>query len=119
MVQHAGEVWIVLDALDECRTRKGHPTEGLLRWIESIRSSQEINIHLLATSRPEQDIKSAIETWVRQQDVIPIQSDLVAEDICAYVHTKVREDKGLSRWKSRPDVQDEIESTLTQKAHGM
>lgn len=30
MVQQAGEVWIILDALDECQTRKGYSAEGLL-----------------------------------------------------------------------------------------
>ncbi|KAF4546475.1 Ankyrin repeat protein [Lasiodiplodia theobromae] len=119
MVQQAGEVWIILDALDECQTRKGHSAEGLLSWIENIRSSQERNVHILATSRPEQDIKSATERWARKKDIIPIQSDLVAEDIRAYIHTKVKENDGLSRWKTRPDVQGEIESALTQKAHGM
>lgn len=119
MVQQAGEIWIVLDALDECLTQKGNPDEGLLSWIESIRISQQINVHIHATSRPEQDIQLAIERWAHKQDIIPIQSDLVAEDIRAYVHARVRQYEGLSRWKSRPDVQDEIESTLTQKAHGM
>lgn len=119
MVQVAGEVWIILDALDECQTRVGHSAEGLLSWIESIRSSQQTNFHILATSRPEQEIQSTIKKWAREQDIIPIQSDLVAEDIRAYVHTKVREHDDLSRWQSRPDVQDQIESALTQKAHGM
>lgn len=114
MVQEAGQVWIILDALDECQTRK-----GLLSWIESIRSSQRTNIHLLATSRPEQDIKSAIEMWAHKQDIVPIQSDLVKGDIRAYVHTRVREHEGLSRWQNQPDVQKLIEDTLTDKADGM
>ncbi|KAF4534640.1 uncharacterized protein LTHEOB_12918 [Lasiodiplodia theobromae] len=118
MVQEAGEVWIILDALDECQTRKGHSAEGLLSWMESIRSSQQTNVHILATSRPEQDIKSAIEKWNRKQ-VISIQSDLVANDIDAYIHTRVRQHTGLSRWQKKPDVQKLIEVTLSNKADGM
>lgn len=78
-----------------------------------------MNVNILATSRPEQDIQSYIKKWAREQDIIQIQSDLAAEDIRAYIHTKVREHDGLSRWQWRTDVQDEIESALTQKAYGM
>ena len=60
MIEQVKEVWIVLDALDECRTRKGPPTEGLLSWMRDLLSSEQRNVHLLVTSRPEQDIKSGI-----------------------------------------------------------
>lgn len=119
MIQQVGEVWIVLDALDECQIRKEYPVGGLLPWIEHLLGSQQTNVHLLVTSRPEQDIKSAIGNWAREQDIVPIQSGLVAEDIRAYVHTRVRKHQGLSRWQSRPEEQGEIEAALTEKANGM
>ncbi|KAF5521492.1 hypothetical protein CGCA056_v006881 [Colletotrichum aenigma] len=81
MVQQIGEVWIVLDALDECQTRTGPRNEGLLHWIERVLHSPQLNIHLLITSRPEHDIKSALERFV--DDQIILQSDLVTEDIRA------------------------------------
>lgn len=117
MIQQAGEVWVILDALDECPKRKEHSTEGLLHWIESIQSSQEMNVHLLVTSRREEDIKSAIETWSRTENIIAIQSDLVKEDIRAYVRKEIRQN--LRTWKDRPGIQKEIEDTLTGKADGM
>lgn len=119
MLQQAGEVWIILDALDECSTRKEHSAGGLLPWIENIRSSQQANVHILVTSRPEQDIKSAIEKWARKQDIIPIRSGLVAKDINAYIRERVREHEGLSRWQKQVHVQKLIEDTLTVKADGM
>ncbi|KND89507.1 Ankyrin repeat domain-containing protein 50 [Tolypocladium ophioglossoides CBS 100239] len=119
MVQQAGSVFIVLDALDECQTRKAYPTGGLLPWIQSLVDSQQTNVHLFVTSRSEQDIKSAIETWARNQDIIHIKSDLVADDISAYIHARVRQNEGLKRWQSRPEVQDEIEAVLEEKANGM
>ncbi|KAI3326599.1 purine and uridine phosphorylase [Xylariaceae sp. AK1471] len=61
MVEEAGEVWIVLDALDECQTSTEHPRQRLLEWIRDLIMSK-INIHLLATSRPEEDIKTTIES---------------------------------------------------------
>lgn len=118
MIQQAGEVWIVLDALDECQTRKEYPAGGILFWLQSLRNSQ-INVHLLITSRPEHDIEETIEKWARKEDIIPLQSNLIGDDIRAYIEARVRDSEGLSRWKTRPDIQKEIEGTLIEKARGM
>lgn len=118
MIQQAGEVWVILDALDECRTLNEHRPWGLLPWIQRFQDSQ-MNCHILITSRPEQDIESAIKSRAREQDIIPIHSDLIEGDIRSYVHTRVKEHKGLNRWQSRPDIQTEIETTLIGKANGM
>ena len=56
MIEQVKEVWLVLDALDECSTRRGPSTEGLLSWIREVLNSEQRNVHLLVTSRPEQDI---------------------------------------------------------------
>jgi len=48
-----------------------------------------------------------------------IQSDLVADDIRAYVRTRIREGNGLSRWRLQQDIQQEIENRLMEKAGGM
>ena len=119
MIRLVDEVWIVLDALDECCTRRGTPTEGLLSWITDLRNSGQRNVHLLVTSRPEQDIEAEVRKWARDEDITPIQSSLITDDIRGYVRTRVRDDKALERWRSRPDVQDEIETRLMEKAGGM
>lgn len=117
MVHQAGEVYIVLDALDECRTLKEYQTGGLLPWIQSL-ISQQVNVHLFATSRQEHSIASTIESWVCHRDFVAIQAQ-VSEDISSYVHARVREYCGLKRWYSRPEVQDEIEAVLKKQANGM
>jgi Cdc6-like AAA superfamily ATPase len=120
MIEQAGEVWIVLDALDECRTRAGSETQGLLKWIAAVLNSSQKNIHLLVTSRPEQDISSGLNDIVlEEKTTVSIQSDLVKSDIETYVKVKVRQGDGLKRWRYRPDVQDKIESHLVKKANGM
>jgi hypothetical protein len=118
MIQQAGEVWIVLDALDECQRREEFPDVGLLSWIEDLHKCHG-NIHLLVTSRPEQDIKRAIERWAGSDKMIQVQSELVESDIQDYIHARVRGDGGLKRWQSRPNVQSEIEATLIKNADGM
>jgi Cdc6-like AAA superfamily ATPase len=108
------EVWIVLDALDECDTRK-----GLLPLIRNVLQSDRRNVHLLVTSRPEHDIESEITGFAHEDNMIKLQSSLTTNDIRDYVHTRVRKDDDLKRWRSRPKVQDEIETQLMKKANGM
>ena len=119
MIQQVGEVWIILDALDECRERDWERTEGMSSWMKDLLQLDKRNVHLLMTSRPEQHIESEIMQWAGSNDVVPIEGDGVAEDIRAYVHTRIRQDKHLKRWRSRPDVQDEIEVRLMKEAAGM
>lgn len=119
MIKQAKEVWIVLDALDECMTRRGPPTEGLLSWIRGLLDSEERNVHLVVTSRPEHDIESELRELPQNQNIVPLESDLVTDDIRAYVGKRVRKGKGFMRWQTRPSIQQEIESGLMEKANGM
>ncbi|KAI0379047.1 hypothetical protein F5Y04DRAFT_290521 [Hypomontagnella monticulosa] len=73
MVQQTDEVWIVLDALDECSSQNGN-RDTLLRFIQTIRDLQ-MNIHLLVTSRPEQDISATIGSYSSGGDIIPIDDN--------------------------------------------
>jgi len=119
MIEQVKEVWLVLDALDECSTRKGLSTEGILSWIREVLNSEQRNVHVLVTSRLERDIESGLMKFAYNDDVVPIQSSLITDDIRAYVHTRVRGDEDLKRWRNRPVIQDEIETRLMEKADGM
>ncbi|KAK6536091.1 hypothetical protein TWF281_000337 [Arthrobotrys megalospora] len=120
MVEQIKDVWLVLDALDECSTRSGSATEGLLSWISEVLNSGQINVHLLATSRPESDIESKVMGLTQIENIIPIQSSRITDDISTYIRARVRdEDSGLKRWRSHPEVQSEIETCLIKKANGM
>jgi len=119
MIGSSEGVYIVLDALDECQTRTGSHTEGFFAWIKDLLGSRQKNVHLIATSRPEQDIQSTLTELIDEEHRIPIQSDLTRDDINAYIRTRVREGDGLKRWRKQQDVQEEIEAALMQKANGM
>lgn len=113
MISATDEVWIILDGLDECETEGRQPVDGVIPWIKRLRMP---NVHLLVTSRPEQNIKVELECWAGFEELIPLQSSVVAEDISAYIHTKVRQ---MSRWESRLDIQNLIMVTLHTRACGM
>jgi Cdc6-like AAA superfamily ATPase len=120
MIDQAQEIYIVLDAIDECRTRKGPMSEGLLAWIQSLSDLEQRNVHLLVTSRPEHDIEIVLRKLAQSdEDIVPIQSELIEDDIRSYVHTRVKTSDGLKRWRSRTDVLDEIQRVLMGKAQGM
>ncbi|PMB70810.1 Vegetative incompatibility protein HET-E-1 [Beauveria bassiana] len=115
MMQECGEVWLVLDGLDECETRSQNAVGGTMPWIQKLRGSLT-NIHLLVTSRPGHDIQSCIETWACAEEMISLQSDLVAHDIKAYIETQVQQ---IKRWQAKPDVQRLIATTLRDGANEM
>jgi hypothetical protein len=112
------EVWLVLDALDECDTRKGSSTEGILSWIRETLESKQRNIHLLVTSRPETDIAFEIKAFAQECNIVHLQRSLITNDIRAYVRTRLECD-GFTRWTSKPAILNEIENTLMKKADGM
>ena len=50
---------------------------------------------------------------------INIQNELVNSDISTYIYERLRFDPSLKRWRKDPKVQEEIRSTLTEKADGV
>lgn len=113
IIQKVGEMFIVLDALDECESR-----EGLLRWLRGLRDN-DINVHVLATSRPEIDIRAEFEELCRDKESVVVHDGLVDADIRSYVHAQVKSQKTFQLWENRPDIQEEIENSLVSKANGM
>src|SRR5437667_10246899 len=114
MLQTFHETFIILDALDECKER-----HELLEDIEKIAGWKTERLHILATSRRENDIEQRIEPLINDQEQICIQSALVNDDIRAYVHERLQTDWRLRRWQKKPEVQQEIQRTLMDKADGM
>ncbi|KAJ5632891.1 hypothetical protein N7490_009230 [Penicillium lividum] len=114
MLNHVKTVQIVIDALDECVTRK-----DLLLWIEGLISLKHSGLHLLVTSRQEEEIESGLQKLIYDGGIIPIQQDLINGDIRTYVRQRLLNGRGFERWSSHLDVQRKIEIELMLKANGM
>ncbi|KAF7506336.1 hypothetical protein GJ744_011909 [Endocarpon pusillum] len=108
------EIYLILDALDECSDRL-----ALLVDIEEFNSWKDANLHILTTSRRERDIEEFLEPFNEDQGKISIQSTLVNDDIRAYVHDRLQTDRSLKRWQKELKVLQEIENALMEKANGM
>ncbi|KAG9526562.1 Pfs, NACHT and ankyrin domain protein, partial [Aureobasidium melanogenum] len=114
VLQETSRVTVVLDALDECTTRR-----ELLQWLAETSAKKFSGIQIIATSRKEYDIEDAFAKWLTNDVMLSIQQLEVDQDIQAYVHARIRSDAGLERWRDKPFVQNEIELKLMKKAQGM
>jgi len=113
-----GPIYIVLDALDECPDISGTPSarEEVLELIDEFVTLNLPNVHLCVASRPEIDIRRALEP------LQPLQISLHDEagqknDIIEYIKSVVYSDRKMRNWRE----QDKrlVVDTLSEKADGM
>lgn len=112
-----GEVFLVIDALDECPRDKRHHIIGFfLKVIESIYCAK-----VFVTSRKESDISDVFER--EETPIIKIEARNVTEDIRLYVNAEVkrlRDGYNGKRLYLESDVLEEkIIRMLAESAEGM
>ncbi|KAL1600753.1 hypothetical protein SLS60_007141 [Paraconiothyrium brasiliense] len=112
VIRELPQVYIVLDALDECgqRIELMEILETMARWK---------CLHILMTSRRERDIDSSLGTFVDEKSKISLQSTLVDEDIQQYIRKRLSDDKRLQKWGKDASMMEQIETTLMSGAKGM
>jgi SpoVK/Ycf46/Vps4 family AAA+-type ATPase len=113
MTNYVEKVQVIIDALDECKTRS-----DLISWMENITRSEHAGLQLITTSRREEDIESRLKRWLHQRNTISIQQEITNFDIRLYIHKRLKE-PDFELWQSQPSVLDEIETRLMEKADGM
>ena len=106
------DIYIVLDALDECP--KGDLRDELLKLIADICSWSPSNIHLIVTSRQEPDIQEALSPLLTGS-AISIHGAQVSGDIEAYVDHQIT----ISLRRLSTDLKEEVKDTLLRGANGM
>jgi hypothetical protein len=113
-VQDFTQVYVVLDALDECTQRP-----ELMDVLETVAGWRLDNLHLLMTSRKERDIERSLEGYIDEEDAICLQRDVVDQDIQRYVQQRLFNDKRLQTWRRDATIRQEIEAALMRGARGM
>ena len=107
------EVFLLLDALDEC-PKDGEARQEVLEYLE--RLVQRVpNIRILATSREVREIRDSMDAL--SADRICISAYAVNADIRTYLTTQLSRDRRLSQLGSA--IKALIEETISQKADGM
>ncbi|KAF8507874.1 hypothetical protein JB92DRAFT_2815068, partial [Gautieria morchelliformis] len=104
------DVYIIFDALDECPDRP-----QFLKLIKEIYEWNFDKLHLLATSRYEQDIEKTLRDFVSHQ--VPMAESLVDGDIQVYVSRQMNDDPKFIRYSE--EKRQTIKTTLMDGAHGM
>ena len=112
------DMYIIIDALDECPNVSGMPTarEQVLDFLEGLVELKLPNLHTCASSRPEIDIRNILEP------LAPLRVSLQDEDgqkadISSYISVVVQSDRRMRKW--REEDRWLVIKTLSDKADGM
>jgi hypothetical protein len=109
LITSFGDVFIVIDALDECPERR-----EVLSLFKAMISWKFSHLRILITSRDESDIRETLAPVLTAQ--LSINEDLVDADIRTHVAQELKKGE-LAECPS--DLKWAIENTLTRGAHGM
>lgn len=105
------QVFIIVDALDECLSTTGIPSarEEVLRFVADLVGSKYSNLFVCVTSRPEQDIQTALDALTPVPHRISLQDESgQKDDIKRYVNSVV---DAMPRW--RKEDRELVTNTLT------
>ena len=113
-----GELYIVVDALDECPSVSGYPTprEQVLTVLQELIELHLSHVHFCFTSRPEVDIRDVLEGLAVHNVSLHEQAGQ-NQDIFDYIESVVSSDTKMRRWREE-DRQLVIDS-LMRRARGM
>jgi len=111
-------VYLVVDGLDECPATSGNPSprEHVLGFLKNLVNSKLPNVRICITSRPEMDIKLALDSLTFRSVSLHDERGQI-EDINNYLKSVISEDPENRRWKAE-DKQMVID-VLIKNANGM
>ena len=113
-------IFVIVDALDECPNVAGTPSarEEVLTLLEDLVGTRHSNLFICVTSRPEHDIQMVLNPLTSaSRRVFLHEEGGQREDIKSYVHSFVRKDRTMRRW--RKEDRDLVITTLIDRAGGM
>jgi hypothetical protein len=108
--QHLPEVFIIIDALDEC-----NEIGQVAAWLKNMLSIGGGGLHVLITSRDKLDITAHLSK-ISQQQVIQLDN-FTGADIELYIDSRMKESEQLMLWSQ--DIQTNIRDSLLAGAGGM
>ncbi len=115
-----GPIYLIMDALDESPITSGIPSarEKVLHLLKELVDLGLPNLHICVTSRPEIDIRNAIEPLTSLRVSLHDQTGQ-KEDIADYVRLVVysNSDTNMKRWKE--EDKEIVVKTLAERADGM
>jgi hypothetical protein len=111
MIQTAGKVFIVVDALDECTAR-----EELLQWLKHLASRKA---QLIVTGRPEVEFQSAIPRSFGKRNCVQLDKNVINGDIRSYVEATLEQKPDFVDKKLSPNILEKMRDKIGNGADGM
>ncbi|PNP84303.1 hypothetical protein FNYG_02376 [Fusarium nygamai] len=111
MIQIAGKVFIIIDALDECTAR-----EELLQWLKHLASRKA---QLIVTGRPEVEFQSAISQSFDKRNCVQLDKNVINADIRSYVEATLEPKPDFVDERLYPSLLEEIRDKIRDGADGM
>jgi hypothetical protein len=111
-------VYLIVDGLDECPDTSDNPSprENVLGLFEELVNSKLPNVRICITSRPEMDIKLALDSLTFRSVSLHDESGQI-EDINNYIKSVISRDPKNRSWKA--EHKQMVIDVLTRKANGM
>ncbi|KAJ5117910.1 Pfs NACHT and Ankyrin domain protein [Penicillium atrosanguineum] len=115
MLEVQKRVFIVLDALDESKTR-----DDLLLWIKHVIFKSELfHVQLLYTSRPESEFLHDLPRLVGEQNCLPLDKRAVNTDIRSWVTAQLSQRRDFTAKPLSQDIIEGIQNKIGDGADGM
>jgi len=113
-----GQIYIIIDALDECPNISGRPSarEEVLELVKELVDMKLRNVHVCVASRPEIDIRAVLGP-LGPSEISLHEEKGQMEDIIKYITSVVHTDMKMRKWKKV--MQELVIDTLSEKAGGM
>ena len=112
LLKDLGRTYLVLDALDECRTEDHDLIVGFMR---TILGWSGVRLHVLVTSQPRRIFENGF-TSLQKFYRITMQEDTISHDIELYVSNELSSKSELEHWESKSE---QIISHIVEKSAGM
>ena len=117
IVQGSGDIFIVMDALDESlEEAERDERTGILMWLKKIFQQQISNLHVLVTSGKEPEIEDVLISSL-QSPSLCIEKTSIWDDIRLYVTSQLENDRRLRKLDQL--TKEEIKTALVNGAEGM
>jgi len=107
VLQSFREVYIVIDAFDECEQN-----EKVINWIQKLVENKDGRLHLLISSRQDYRFRSALESYTTE--VIALDEYAFEKDIQLFIREQLSINPRMKRWS--PSVQHDVEQILMAKS---
>ena len=111
-------VYLIVDGLDECSNTQDMPSprEKILKLFKYLVDLKLPNLRICVTSRPEIDIKDALEPLAFSSVSLHDESEQ-RKDIDNYIRTVINTDPNMGRWKAAD--KELVINVLIMKSDGM